>query len=118
MLASERNFSTLRITCNNDAIGKVEKYFGGGFGLITGKEFLWLCLAIVSFLRFNLKTGGKYMFRAAGKRLFRNGKTRRQTFFPRENFPFPRSDSCLAERSEGRQSRSRKRKALEEKKGA
>ena len=41
-----------------------------------------------------------------------------ELFFPRENFPFPRSDSCLAERSEGRQSRSRKRKALEEKKGA
>ena len=39
-----------------------------------------------------------------------------ELFFPRENFPFPRSDSCLAERSEGRQSRSRKRKALEEKK--
>ena len=39
-------------------------------------------------------------------------------FFPRENFPFPRSDSCLAKQSEGRQSRSRKRKALEEKKGA
>ena len=36
-------------------------------------------------------------------------------FFPRENFPFPRSDSCLAERSEGRQSRSRKRKILSRK---
>ena len=40
-----------------------------------------------------------------------------ELFFLRENFPFPRSDSCLAEQSEGRQSRSRKRKALEEKKG-
>ena len=29
-----------------------------------------------------------------------------ELFFPRENFPFPRLDSCLAERSEGRQSRS------------
>ena len=28
-----------------------------------------------------------------------NGKTRRWTFFPWENFPFPRSDSCLAEQS-------------------
>ena len=37
--------------------------------------------------------------------------------FPRENFHFPRSDSCLTERSEVRQSRSRKRKnSLEEKK--
>ena len=49
LLGSERNFTIVRITCNNDAIGKVEKYFGGRFGLITGKEFLWLCLAIVSF---------------------------------------------------------------------
>ena len=45
------------------------------------------------------------------------GKIEGEVFFPREKFSFPRSDSCLAERSEGRQSRSRKRKALEEKKG-
>ena len=35
--------------------------------------------------------------------------------FPRENFHFPRSDSCLTERSEVRQSRSRKRKVLSRK---
>ena len=35
--------------------------------------------------------------------------------FPRENFHFPRSDSCLTECSEVRQSRSRKRKVLSRK---
>ena len=39
------------------------------------------------------------MFCVAGKRLFRNGKTRRRTFFPRENFSFPRSDRYQTERS-------------------
>ena len=58
----------------------------------------------------------EYMFHAAGKRLFRNGKTGRQTFFPRESFPFPRLDSCLAKGSKGRKSRWGKRKALYEKK--
>ena len=43
------------------------------------------------------------------------GKIEGEVFFPRENFHFPRSDSCLAERSEGRQSRSRKRKILSRK---
>ena len=36
-------------------------------------------------------------------------------FFPRENFPFPRSDSCLAEHSKSSQSGLRKRKALSRK---
>ena len=46
------------------------------------------------------------------------GKIEGEVFFPREKFPFPRSDSCLAERSEGRQSRSRKRKVLSRKRRA
>ena len=46
-----------------------------------------------------------------------SGKIEGKLFIPRGELFFPRSDGCLTERSEVRQSRSRKRKnSLEEKK--
>ena len=46
-----------------------------------------------------------------------SGKIEGKLFIPRGKLFFPRSDGCLTERSEVRQSRSRKRKnSLEEKK--